>query len=122
MTEADTVLSRGTDHETQVPRGRTVLAATHSAMFDPSAGVGPGRQVPARSSRRNTRHQSRSRTSERASARITSVVACEPELPPLEMIRGMKSASTTARVRDSKGMADLAVLLARPGRVPPASS
>ena len=30
-------------------------------------------------------------------ARMTSVDACEPELPPLEMISGMKIASTTAR-------------------------
>ncbi len=27
---------------------------------------------------------------------MTSVVACEPELPPLEMMSGMKSARTTA--------------------------
>ena len=44
-----------------------------------------------------TRHQSRSRTSPSAIARMTSVVACEPELPPLEMMSGMNSASTTAR-------------------------
>ena len=37
-------------------------------------------------SRRMTRHQSRSVTSPSASARMTSVDACEPELPPLEMI------------------------------------
>jgi len=29
-------------------------------------------------------------------ARITSVLACEPEFPPLEMISGMKSDSTIA--------------------------
>ena len=38
----------------------------------------------------------RSVTSPSASARITSVDACEPELPPLEMISGTNSASTTA--------------------------
>ena len=48
-------------------------------------------------SRRTTRHQSRSLTSPSAMARMTSVVACEPELPPLEMMSGMNSASTTAR-------------------------
>ena len=52
---------------------------------------------PAISSRRATRHQSRSCTSPSAIARMMSVVACEPELPPELMISGMKSASTTAR-------------------------
>ena len=52
---------------------------------------------PAMNSRRMTRNQSRSRTSPSAIARMTSVVACDPELPPLEMMRGMNSASTTAR-------------------------
>src|SRR4051794_28058978 len=52
---------------------------------------------PARNSRRMTRHQSRSFTSPSAIARMTRVVACEPEFPPLEMISGMNSASTTAR-------------------------
>ena len=32
---------------------------------------------------------------------MTSVEACEPELPPLEMIRGTNSASTTARAISS---------------------
>ena len=48
-----------------------------------------------------TRHQSRSRTSPSAMARMTSVEACEPELPPLLMISGMNSASTTARAISS---------------------
>ena len=52
---------------------------------------------PAPISRRITRHQSRSVTSPSASARMTSVEACDPELPPLEMISGTNSASTTAR-------------------------
>ena len=51
---------------------------------------------PANTSRRITRHQSRSFTSPSASARITSVDACDPELPPLEMISGTNSARTTA--------------------------
>ena len=51
---------------------------------------------PAANSRRITRHQSPRRTSPSASARMTSVEACEPELPPLEMISGTNSASTTA--------------------------
>ena len=51
---------------------------------------------PASSSRRITRHQSTSPTSPSASARMTSVAACEPELPPLEMMSGTNSASTTA--------------------------
>ncbi len=44
-----------------------------------------------------TRHQSRSLSSPSARARTTSVDACEPELPPLEMMSGTKSARTTAR-------------------------
>src|SRR2546422_5362114 len=39
---------------------------------------------PAPISRRTTRHQSRSFTSPRASARTTRVEACEPELPRSE--------------------------------------
>ncbi len=35
--EVDTRLARGTDHETSVPKGKIVLAVTHSAMFDPAA-------------------------------------------------------------------------------------
>ncbi len=57
--------------------------------IDPSA-------RPASNSRRMTRNQSRRRNSPSAMARMTSVVACDPELPPLEMISGTKSASTTA--------------------------
>ena len=34
-------------------------------------------------------------------ARTTRVDACDPELPPLEMIRGMKRARTTARAISS---------------------
>src|SRR5215471_15172785 len=41
---------------------------------------------PEKISRRITRHQSRKVTSPRANARITSVDACEPELPPEEMM------------------------------------
>src|SRR6266480_2087858 len=51
---------------------------------------------PARISRNATRHQSRSVTSPRAIARTIRVDACEPELPPLEMISGKNNASTTA--------------------------
>ena len=36
-------------------------------------------------------------TSPSARARMISVAACEPELPPLEMISGTKRASTTVR-------------------------
>ena len=32
-----------------------------------------------------------------ASALITSVAACDPELPPLDMIKGTNNANTTAR-------------------------
>jgi hypothetical protein len=35
--EQDTVLGRGTAYETSIARGTTVLAVTHSAMFDPQA-------------------------------------------------------------------------------------
>ncbi len=43
-------------------------------------------------------------------ARMTSVVACEPELPPLEMMSGMNSANTTARaISFSKNPIALAV-------------
>jgi len=35
--EQDAVLGRGRDYETQIPKGTTVLAVTHSAMFDPQA-------------------------------------------------------------------------------------
>ncbi len=53
-------------------------------------------QAPEPISRRNTFHQSRSFTSPTAIARMISVVACEPELPPLEMISGRNIASTAA--------------------------
>jgi cytochrome P450 len=35
--EQDSVLGRGETHETPIPKGTTVLAVTHSAMFDPKA-------------------------------------------------------------------------------------
>jgi cytochrome P450 len=35
--EQDTVLGRGADYETPIAKGTTVLAVTHSAMFDPKA-------------------------------------------------------------------------------------
>ena len=56
---------------------------------------------PEKISRRITRHQSRRRTSPSAIARMTSVAACEPELPPEEMISGTKRARTTARAISS---------------------
>ena len=52
---------------------------------------------PTRISRLITRHQSRRPTSPSASARMTSVEACDPELPPLEMINGTNSVRTMAR-------------------------
>ena len=60
---------------------------------------------PANSSRRITRHQSASLTSPSASARMTSVEACDPELPPLEMMSGTNSARTTAREISSSNSA-----------------
>ena len=53
-------------------------------------------ESPDCNSSRTTRHQSRKRTSPSAIARIINVEACDPELPPLEMIKGKNSASTTA--------------------------
>jgi cytochrome P450 len=35
--EQDTVLGRGESYETAIPKGATVLAVTHSGMFDPKA-------------------------------------------------------------------------------------
>ena len=52
--------------------------------------------TPCINSRCMTRHQSASVTSPSAMARMTSVLACEPELPPLEMMSGMKTDNTTA--------------------------
>ncbi len=46
--EQDTVIGRGTDHETVVTKGTTVLAVTHSAMFDTSAFTNPERFDPTR--------------------------------------------------------------------------
>jgi cytochrome P450 len=37
MCEQDTVLGRGSGYETPIAKGTTVLAVTHSAMFDPQA-------------------------------------------------------------------------------------
>ena len=51
---------------------------------------------PVGSSRSAMRHQSPSRISRSASARMMSDVACEPELPPELMTSGMNIASTTA--------------------------
>ena len=51
---------------------------------------------PEKTSRLSTRHRSPNVSSPSASARMTSVDACEPELPPLEMINGTNSANTTA--------------------------
>ena len=51
---------------------------------------------PARSRAASPATSRRSLTSPSASARMMSVAACEPELPPLEMISGTNSARTTA--------------------------
>ena len=69
---------------------------------------------PAAISRRITRHQSRSVTSPSASARMTSVDACDPELPPLEMMSGTNSARTTAR-EISRSKNPIAVAVNKPG-------
>src|SRR5216117_829973 len=53
-------------------------------------------ESPACTSRLITRHQSCNVTSPSAMARIINVDACEPELPPLDTIRGRNSASTNA--------------------------
>ena len=39
--EQDTVIGRGTGHATAIAKGTTVLAVTHSAMFDPRAFANP---------------------------------------------------------------------------------
>lgn len=49
--EQETVLGRGTDFETPVPAGRTVIALTASAMFDETAFAHPDRFDPSRSLR-----------------------------------------------------------------------
>ena len=46
--ERDTVLGRGTTYETPIARGATVLAVTHSAMFDPKALPNPDSVDPDR--------------------------------------------------------------------------
>ena len=48
MTEDHAVLARDTDHEARLPKGKMVLAVTHSAMFDPAAMTTPDRFDPAR--------------------------------------------------------------------------
>src|SRR6266852_5909620 len=84
--------------------------------MDPSAS-------PLASSRRMTRNQSRSRTSPSAMARITSEVACDPELPPLEMMSGTNSASTTAlAISFSKNPIAVAVSIAEEERGEPAGA
>src|SRR5258708_30528998 len=54
------------------------------------------RKSPDENSLRITCHQSRKVTSPSAMARIINEEACEPELPPLEIINGTNRASTTA--------------------------
>src|SRR6267154_4437341 len=54
------------------------------------------RKRPEENSLRITFHQSPKVTSPKAMARIINDEACEPELPPLEMINGTNKASTTA--------------------------
>jgi cytochrome P450 len=46
--EQDTVVGRGTPHESAVAKGTTVLAVTHSAMFDPEAMANPDQFDPTR--------------------------------------------------------------------------
>lgn len=48
MCEQDTVLGCGAPHETKIAKGTTVLAVTHSAMFDPQALPNPNEFDPAR--------------------------------------------------------------------------
>jgi cytochrome P450 len=46
--ERDTVLGRGTNYETPIAKGTTVLAVTHSAMFDSKALANPDQLDPTR--------------------------------------------------------------------------
>lgn len=46
--EADSVLGRGASYETKIAKGTTVLALTHSAMFDPQALPNPNDFDPTR--------------------------------------------------------------------------
>ena len=46
--EQDTALARGTEHETTIPAGQTVLAVTQSAMFDELAYAHPDQFDPCR--------------------------------------------------------------------------
>ncbi len=48
MCEQDTTLGRGAGHETPIAKGTTVLAVTHSAMFDPTAFASPDNFDPTR--------------------------------------------------------------------------
>ena len=68
----------------------------HDAHEADDAEDGAERESRSGSSRSAMRHQSRSFNSCSASARMTSDVACEPELPPELMTSGMNIASTAA--------------------------
>jgi cytochrome P450 len=46
--EQDTVIARGTGHQSNIAKGTTVLAVTHSAMFDPDALPDPDNFDPGR--------------------------------------------------------------------------
>ena len=70
---------------------------------------------PTAISRRMIFHQSLSVTSPSASARTISVAACDPELPPDEIISGRKSARMTA-VSIVDENADIAVAVRNPPR------
>ena len=76
------------------------------------------RVSPARISRNMTCHHWARPTSPSASARITRVAAWEPELPPLEMMSGTNSASTTARsISRSKKLMAVAVSISPRNRM-----
>jgi cytochrome P450 len=46
--EQDAVLGRGTSYKARIPKGTTVLAVTHSAMFDPQGLINPDAVDPTR--------------------------------------------------------------------------
>ena len=54
--EQNAVLGRGTDYETTLPKGTTVLAVTHSGMFDPKAQSNPDAFDPNRGTQANQFH------------------------------------------------------------------
>ena len=56
---------------------------------------------PEKISLRITYHQLRNFNSPSANERMIRLAACEPEFPPLDMINGTNSASTTARAISS---------------------